>query len=145
MPTDETDPWLDLLLTHRIEPRLGAGRLTFLHDYPASQAALARLRSGDPPVGERFELYLDGIRLANGFHELGDAGEQRRRFEAENAARRYRDCRKCRSTNIYWRRWPPVCRIAPAWRSASTGWRCWRRANSRGGGADVSVRAGLKQ
>ena len=88
MPTDETDPWLDLLLTHCIEPRLGAGRLTFLHDYPASQAALARLQPGDPPVGERFELYLDGIELANGFHELGDAGEQRRRFEAENAARR---------------------------------------------------------
>ncbi len=90
MPTDETDPWLDLLLTHRIEPRLGAGRLTFLHDYPASQAALARLRPGDPPVGERFELYLDGIELANGFHELGDAGEQRRRFEEENAVRRAR-------------------------------------------------------
>ncbi len=88
MPTNDTDPWLDLLLTHRIEPRLGAGRLTFLHDYPASQAALARLRPGDPPVGERFELYLNGIELANGFRELGDAGEQRRRFEAENAARR---------------------------------------------------------
>ena len=90
MPADETDPWLDLLLTHRIEPRLGAGRLTFLYDYPASQAALARLRPGDPPVGERFELYLDGIELANGFHELGDAGEQRRRFEEENAVRRAR-------------------------------------------------------
>lgn len=88
MPADETDPWLDLLLTHRIEPRLGVGRLTFLYDYPASQAALARLRPGDPPVGERFELYLNGIELANGFHELGDAGEQRRRFGAENAARR---------------------------------------------------------
>ncbi|MDG4553305.1 MAG: EF-P lysine aminoacylase EpmA [Candidatus Competibacter sp.] len=88
MPTDKTDPWLDLLLTHRIEPRLGAGRLTFLYDYPASQAALARLRPGDPPVGERFELYLNGIELANGFHELGDVVEQRRRFEEENAARR---------------------------------------------------------
>ena len=88
MPVDETDPWLDLLLTHRVEPYLGVGRLTFLYDYPASQAALARLRPGDPPVGERFELYLNGIELANGFHELGDAGEQRRRFEAENTARR---------------------------------------------------------
>jgi elongation factor P--(R)-beta-lysine ligase len=90
MPTDDTDPWLDLLLTHWIEPRLGQGRLTFIHDYPASQAALARLRPGDPPVGERFELYLNGLELANGFHELGDADEQRRRFEAENAARRAR-------------------------------------------------------
>ncbi len=91
MPMDETDPWLDLLLTHRVEPYLGVGRLTFLYDYPASQAALARLRPGDPPVGERFELYLNGIELANGFHELGDAGEQCRRFEAENAARRARE------------------------------------------------------
>jgi lysyl-tRNA synthetase class 2 len=87
MPTDDVDPWLDLLLTHVIEPHLGQGRLSFVYDYPASQAALARLRPGDPAVGERFELYLNGLELANGFHELGDAGEQRRRFEAENAAR----------------------------------------------------------
>lgn len=87
MPSDAADPWLDLLLTHVIEPHLGAGRLSFVYDYPASQAALARLRPGDPPVGERFELYLNGVELANGFHELGDAGEQRRRFEAENVAR----------------------------------------------------------
>jgi len=87
MPKEDVDPWLDLLLTQRIEPQLGQGRLCFVYDYPASQAALARLRPGDPPVGERFELYLDGIELANGFHELGDAVEQRRRFEAENRAR----------------------------------------------------------
>ena len=84
---DEVDPWLDLLLTQRIEPELGRGRLCFLYDYPASQAALARLRPGEPPVGERFELYLNGIELANGFHELGDAVEQRRRFLMENAVR----------------------------------------------------------
>lgn len=88
MPPDDPDPWLDLLLTHCVEPRLGSGRLTFVHDYPASQAALARLRPDDPPVGERFELYINGIELANGFHELGDAVEQRRRFAQENAARR---------------------------------------------------------
>ena len=87
MPADDPDPWLDLLLTHRIELELGRGRLTFVYDYPASQAALARLRPGDPPVGERFELYVNGIELANGFHELGDAAEQRRRFERENAVR----------------------------------------------------------
>lgn len=88
MPVDDPDPWLDLLLTHCIEPELGRGRLTFVHDYPVTQAALARVRPGDPPVGERFELYLHGVELANGFHELSDAGEQRRRFAAENAARR---------------------------------------------------------
>ncbi|PIE83651.1 MAG: EF-P lysine aminoacylase GenX [Candidatus Contendobacter odensis] len=87
MPSDDTDPWLDLLLTHCIEPHMGKGRLAFVYDYPVSQAALARLRHDDPPVGERFELYLNGVELANGFHELGDAAEQRDRFEAENAAR----------------------------------------------------------
>ena len=87
MPLADVDPWLDLLLTHCIEPELGQGRLSFVYDYPASQAALARLRPGDPPVGERFELYLNGVELANGFHELGDAREQCRRFEAENARR----------------------------------------------------------
>jgi len=76
------------LLTHWIEPRLEPGRLIFVYDYPVSQAALARLRPGDPPAGERFELYVNGLELANGFHELGDADEQRRRFEMENAARR---------------------------------------------------------
>jgi len=83
MPPDDPDPWLDLLLTHCVEPRLGSGRLTFVHDYPASQAALARLRPDDPPVGERFELYINGIELANGFDELADASEQRARFEAD--------------------------------------------------------------
>lgn len=87
MPTDDVDPWLDLLLTHWIEPRLAQGRLVFVYDYPVSQAALARLRPDDPPVGERFEVYLNGVELANGFHELGDAAEQRRRFERENAMR----------------------------------------------------------
>jgi len=76
-------PWRDLLLTHVIEPRLGQNRLTFIHDYPASQAALARIRPGDPPLAERFEVYLNGIELANGFHELGDAEEQFTRFERQ--------------------------------------------------------------
>jgi lysyl-tRNA synthetase class 2 len=87
MPIDDPDPWLDLLLTHCIEAHLGQGRLTFVYDYPASQAALARLRPDQPLIGERFELYLNGIELANGFHELADASEQRRRFNLENAKR----------------------------------------------------------
>lgn len=77
------DGWLDLLLTHCLEPGLGRGRLTFIYDYPPSQAALARCRAGPPQVAERFELYLDGIELANGFHELTDVTEQRRRFQAD--------------------------------------------------------------
>jgi len=75
--------WRDLLLTHLIEPRLGQGRLTFLYDYPAAQASLARVRPGNPPLAERFELYLHGTELANGFHELADASEQRTRFERQ--------------------------------------------------------------
>ncbi|NJN46886.1 MAG: EF-P lysine aminoacylase GenX [Candidatus Competibacteraceae bacterium] len=88
LPQDDPDPWLHLLLSHCIEPQLGRDRLTFVYDYPASQAALARIRPGNPPVAERFELYLNGVELANGFHELNDAAEQRRRFEADNARRR---------------------------------------------------------
>ena len=85
----DRDGRLALLLTHAVEPRLPPG-LVFVHDYPASQASLARLRRdpGRPPVAERFELYLDGVELANGFHELADAAEQRRRFAADLAARR---------------------------------------------------------
>lgn len=85
------DGWLDLLLSHLIQPGLGAERPAFVYDYPASQAALARLRGEEggvePPVGERFELYFRGIELANGYHELGDAEEQRARFERDNTLR----------------------------------------------------------
>lgn len=84
----DRDGWLALLLTHLVEPHLGRGRPTFLYDYPASQAALARVRAGEPPLAERFELYVDGVELANGFHELADAAEQRRRFAADREARR---------------------------------------------------------
>jgi lysyl-tRNA synthetase class 2 len=79
---DNVEGWLDLLLTHLIEPALETG-LVFIREYPASQAALARLLPGDPPVAARFEVYLNGIELANGYHELSDAGEQRRRFERD--------------------------------------------------------------
>ena len=87
---DDRDGWLDLLLSHLVEPELGRGRPTFVHDFPASQAALARVRPGDSPVAERFEVWVEGIELANGYHELTDPTEQRRRFEADLAARRQR-------------------------------------------------------
>ena len=83
----DRDDWCDLLLSHCIQPHLGKDRLTFIYDYPASQAALARIRPEDPPVAERFELFIDGIELANGFHELQDAHEQRARFETDLARR----------------------------------------------------------
>jgi lysyl-tRNA synthetase class 2 len=76
----DRDAKLDLLMGLVVGPRLGRERPTFVVDYPFSQAALARLKPGLPPVAARFELYLDGVELANGFHELADAEEQRARF-----------------------------------------------------------------
>ncbi|MGQ9658540.1 MAG: EF-P lysine aminoacylase EpmA [Thermochromatium sp.] len=85
----DRDGWLDLLLAQCLESRLGCGRLTFVCDYPPSQAALARLRtSGEVVIAERFELYVDGVELANGFGELVDAHEQRARFLADLEVRR---------------------------------------------------------
>ena len=81
------DPWLDLLMTHVVEPALPQDGPVFIYDYPASQAALARIRQESPPVAERFELYLGGMELANGFHELTDAAEQRQRFTVDLASR----------------------------------------------------------
>lgn len=83
----ERDELLELLMGALVGPRLGAGALTFVHGYPATQAALARLDPGDPRTARRFELYADGIELANGFHELAQASEQRSRFEKDNAGR----------------------------------------------------------
>jgi len=73
----------DEILVEHIEPHLGRGELSFLHDYPAGMASLARKKTDDPGVAERFELYIEGVEIANGFSELTDAAEQRRRFEKE--------------------------------------------------------------
>ena len=84
---DDRDGWLDLLLTERVQPHLGQERPTILFDFPASQAALARVRESSPPVAERFELYVEGIELANGYHELLDANVLRRRIGEANERR----------------------------------------------------------
>ena len=81
------DVWLDVLMSLRVGPRLGRAAPCFLFDFPASQSALARVRHDDPPVAERFELFWQGVELANGFHELADADEQQRRFETDQAVR----------------------------------------------------------
>jgi lysyl-tRNA synthetase class 2 len=88
---NDHDGWLDLLLSHVIEPELGQDGPTFVYDFPASQAALARIRPDDPPVAERFETWVKGVELANGYHELTDPAEQRHRFETDLDARRDRD------------------------------------------------------
>jgi lysyl-tRNA synthetase class 2 len=88
LSTDGADAWDDIffrLFLHRIEPYLGVGAPTVLHDWPLSMAALARRSPGDGRVAERFELFVCGMELANGFGELTDAVEQRRRFEADMA------------------------------------------------------------
>lgn len=90
----QRDDWLDLLITHFLQPQLPADRITVISDWPASQCALARIRPGDPAVAERFELYLGAYELANGYHELCDATEQRARFENDNRRRRARGQRE---------------------------------------------------
>jgi elongation factor P--(R)-beta-lysine ligase len=90
----DNDTWSDIfskILVEHIEPHLGRGRLTILFEYPAPEAALARVKASDPRVAERFEVYACGVELANGFGELTDADEQRRRFQLamDEKARRY--------------------------------------------------------
>lgn len=82
------DNWLELIMSQLIEPQFAEDCLTFIYDYPASQASLAKVRQGEIAVAERFELYWGCLELANGFTELLDADEQLSRFEAENEKRR---------------------------------------------------------
>ena len=90
----QRDDWLDLLITHRIQPDFPANRITVIRDWPATQCALARIRHDNPPVAERFELYLGPHELANGYHELTDPTEQRARFENDNRRRQLRGQRE---------------------------------------------------
>lgn len=84
------DDWLDLLMTHRLQPTFDRDTILVVHDWPASQCALAKVRAGQgdaPAVAERFELYLGALELANGYHELTDAAEQRARFLRDHVLR----------------------------------------------------------
>ena len=84
----DRDGLLDLALSTVIAPQLDPDSVTFIHDFPASQAALARIKATSPPAAARFETFSGGQELANGYHELTDAGEQRTRFETEQRNRR---------------------------------------------------------
>ena len=85
---EQRDDWLDLLISQLIEPQLPKQQPVFISHFPASQASLARLDPTDSRFAHRFELYLGGMELANGFHELTDASEQAARFQAERERRR---------------------------------------------------------
>jgi lysyl-tRNA synthetase class 2 len=84
----QPDALLDLAFASVVVPSFAADAFTFVYDYPATQAALARLKPGPPVVAARFEVFANGLELGNGFHELNDAAEQRRRFTRELDARR---------------------------------------------------------
>lgn len=83
----DRDTCLQLLMSHGIEPHLGLETPLFVYDFPSSQAALARLNNSSPPMAERFELYIQGIEIANGFHELTDPLEQKQRFVRDQQQR----------------------------------------------------------
>ena len=83
--TMDHDTALQILLTHCVEPIMGVEKPLFLYDFPPSQAALSKINHG---VAERFELYINGVEIANGFHELTDATEQEDRFKKNQIARR---------------------------------------------------------
>lgn len=87
MGAEDREAWLDLLMVERVQPHLGHDQPVLLYDYPAGQAALARVRAGEPAVAERFELFVAGIELANGYQELTDPDELRARFRQINAQR----------------------------------------------------------
>jgi lysyl-tRNA synthetase class 2 len=88
LAVEDVDGWLNLLLALRVEPVLATKPALFLYDYPPGQAALARIRPGAPAVAERFELYISGVEICNGYQELTDADELRRRISAQSALRR---------------------------------------------------------
>jgi lysyl-tRNA synthetase class 2 len=96
---EDRDGWLNFLLAEIVEPELGLDRPVFLYDYPASQAALARVRPENPPVAERFELYLGGIELCNGYHELTDPEELEARMRRQNLLRRTENARPLPESN----------------------------------------------
>ena len=84
---DDRDMWLQLLMSEVIERQIGRVRPMFIYDFPASQAALARINPDKPAVAARFEAYFRGVELVNGFYELADAGEQSKRFDKDLAVR----------------------------------------------------------
>ncbi len=129
---NDRDAWLDWLLVSHVEPTLGIDRPTILYDYPASQSALAQVRPSAVPVAERFELYVDGIELANGYHELTDPDVLERRAETANeGARGGWQIPPALTRAGCWRPCGTVCPTVPVSRWDSIGWCWWRPAPVR--------------
>ena len=84
---EDRNIWLDLLFSHIVQPEMEQGRVYFVYDYPACLPSLARRKPGDEAVVERVEVFLDGLELGNGFHELADPQEQESRFDADWSVR----------------------------------------------------------
>ncbi len=116
----DANEWMDLLMSEVVQPALPGDSFTIVYDYPPEQAALSRIRPGDPPLAERFEVYLGQTELANGYQELTDAAEQRRRFEREIRQADVAVKRPRPVTAPCSRHWKTACRSAAASRSAST-------------------------
>jgi len=96
---EDRDGWLNLLFAELITPQLGTLRPVFLYDFPASQAALARISREDPAVAERFELFVNGVEICNGYHELTDPDEFRRRIEEQSRHRSQAGSRELPASN----------------------------------------------
>lgn len=119
---NDHDGWLNFLLAELVEPQLGRGRPTFLHAYPPSQAALARtapLRPGAPETAERFELYLNGVEVCNGYHELTDPAVLKQRMQDQAALRAAAGLRPLPASNrlleAMQRGLPASCGVALGW------------------------------
>lgn len=117
----QRDDWLDLLITHRIQPDFPTDRITVIRDWPSTQCALAKIRPGNPPVAERFELYLGPHELANGYHELTDPKNNAPVSKTTTAAVSHAVNASFRLMRIYWLRLKVGCSTVQALRWALSG------------------------
>ena len=122
---DDRDGLLDWILVEQVQPHLGQDRPTIVYDYPAAQAALAQIRNEDPPVAERFELFVSAIELANGYHELIDPAVLRQRNKPTTQHAKQTARIRSPKTVACWLLWTPACLNARESPSDSIAWSCW--------------------
>ena len=93
--------WLDFIFSHKVQPELGQYPVCIVHNYPAIQASLARINPDDSAIAERFEVFINGMEIANGFHELADSKEQELRFDQENQIRKQKGLATVKKDNYF--------------------------------------------